>query len=460
VILEEQLPGACAQAGRKNRRGARCFGFNGLATSAYSVAPSAAVIADSVRDVSNATPASGSLGEAVNAAASAGDPWQTPLPGPYPPGSAGKLISDQLDARISTRLATSSYTAPPTTNAIAIANRDISNASPTPGSVGDKINSAASAGDPWSTVLPSATYPPGTAGDIIGTNIDAKISDTLQSATYVPPPTTVEISEAVRDVDNTAPASNSLGAAINEGSDPLLNLVPGSYAPGTAGKVLGDNLNATVSSRSTYAGTDTPGTTTLLTRVPGPITTTGGKVDVNDKTGFSLTPAYDAAKTAAQPGDPMSLTPAERTTLSAAIWQALTSAMTLVGSMGKLIVDNLNATVSSRLPTSSYVAPDNAGIASIKAKTDTIRQTPVSVSDVPTAAQNAAATRDVSNTSPPAGSLGADVKAGAVAGVTRGQCRFPRLILLELPGTFLAPSSMLLFPAVFRPPILPSTLGR
>jgi hypothetical protein len=227
--------------------------------------------------------------------------------------------------------------------------------------------------------------------------------------------TTVEISEAVRDVDNTAPASNSLGAAINEGSDPLLNLVPGSYAPGTAGKVLGDNLNATVSSRSTYAGTDTPGTTTLLTRVSGPITTTGGKVDVNDKTGFSLTPAYDAAKTAAQPGDAMSLTPVERTTLSAAIWQALTSAMTLVGSMGKLIVDNLNATVSSRLPTSSYVPPDNAGIASIKAKTDTIPANPVSVSDVPTAAQNAAATRDVSNASPPAGSLGADIKAGAVA---------------------------------------------
>jgi hypothetical protein len=83
--------------------------------------------------------------------------------------------------------------------------------------------------------------------------------------------------------------------------------------------------------------------------------------------------------------------------------------------MGKLIVDNLNVTVSSRLPTASYVPPDNAGIAAIKAKTDAIPANPVAVTDVPTAAQNAAATRDVSNASPVAGSLGADVKTGALA---------------------------------------------
>jgi lysophospholipase L1-like esterase len=45
-----------------------------------------------VRDVSNATPAGGSLGAAVNSAASAGDPWATLLPGPYGAGSAGLLV--------------------------------------------------------------------------------------------------------------------------------------------------------------------------------------------------------------------------------------------------------------------------------------------------------------------------------------------------------------------------------
>lgn len=40
-----------------------------------------------------------------------------------------------------------------------------------------------------------------------------------------------------------------------------------------------------------------------------------------------------------------------------------TSILTIVGSYGKLIVDNINDTISSRLSTSSYTAPDNTGIA-------------------------------------------------------------------------------------------------
>lgn len=45
-----------------------------------------------------------------------------------------------------------------------------------------------------------------------------------------------------------------------------------------------------------------------------------------------------------------------------AIWDALTSALTTVGSVGKLLVDNINATISSRLASASYTAPlDAAG---------------------------------------------------------------------------------------------------
>ncbi len=73
------------------------------------------------------------------------------------------------------------------------------------------------------------------------------------------------------------------------------------------GKLLVDNVNATISSRSTYAGADTSGTTTLLTRIASALTITTGKVDVNDKTGFALTSAYDPAKTASQAGDVMKL---------------------------------------------------------------------------------------------------------------------------------------------------------
>jgi hypothetical protein len=43
--------------------------------------------------------------------------------------------------------------------------------------------------------------------------------------------------------------------------------LPGAFVAGTAGHIIGTNLNATVSSRSTYAGADTAGTTTLLSRL-------------------------------------------------------------------------------------------------------------------------------------------------------------------------------------------------
>lgn len=84
-------------------------------------------------------------------------------------------------------------------------------------------------------------------------------------------------------------------------------------------------IDAAISSRSTYAGADTSGTTTLLTRIGGNLTITGGKVDVNDKTGFSLSSAGVQA-----------------------IWDALTSALSTASSIGKLLVDNINATISSR----------------------------------------------------------------------------------------------------------------
>lgn len=80
----------------------------------------------------------------------------------------------------------------------------------------------------------------------------------------------------------------------------------------------------------------------------------------NDKTGYALNSAYDPAKTAAQAGDAMTLTTGERTSVAAAIWNALTSGLSTVGSIGKLLVDNVNATISSRLASASYTAPLDA----------------------------------------------------------------------------------------------------
>lgn len=103
----------------------------------------------------------------------------------------------------------------------------------------------------------------------------------------------------------------------------------------------------------------------IVTDLPGAsVSSVSGSVTVgtnNDKTGYSLSSAGIQA-----------------------VWDALTSALTTVGSVGKRIADNLDATVASRLPTSSYTAPDNASITAIKAKTDNLPADPASNTQVNT----------------------------------------------------------------------------
>lgn len=50
----------------------------------------------------------GTIGNKINAAASAGDPWSTALPGSYGAGTAGKIVGDALDAAVSSRASQSS----------------------------------------------------------------------------------------------------------------------------------------------------------------------------------------------------------------------------------------------------------------------------------------------------------------------------------------------------------------
>lgn len=90
----------------------------------------------------------------------------------------------------------------------------------------------------------------------------------------------------------------------------------------------------------------------------------------------TLTAAYDAAKNAASQSSVNSL--------PASVWAALTSGLTTVGSIGKLLVDMVDAAISTRLASASYTAPDNSGIAAIKAKTDNLPADPASNTQVNT----------------------------------------------------------------------------
>lgn len=80
-------------------------------------APTAAAIADAVWDEAiSGHVAAGSTGQSLAGAGAAGDPWTAPLPGSYGAGSAGKLLADNLNATVSSRLSTSGYTAPDNTS--------------------------------------------------------------------------------------------------------------------------------------------------------------------------------------------------------------------------------------------------------------------------------------------------------------------------------------------------------
>ena len=60
--------------------------------------------------------------------------------------------------------------------------------------------------------------------------------------------------------------------------------------------------------------------------------------------------------------------PPAATAIATAVWDALTTAITTVGSIGVLLKTNVDALISSRLATAGYTAPDNATITTINSK--------------------------------------------------------------------------------------------
>lgn len=91
------------------------------------------------------------------------------------------------------------------------------------GSVGLALQSAGSAGDPWSTTLPGS-YAVGTGGYIIGHYIDALISSRLASTSYAAAPTASQIASAILQTPanllKTDTSGNVTVGAYAAGQDP------------------------------------------------------------------------------------------------------------------------------------------------------------------------------------------------------------------------------------------------
>lgn len=369
---------------------------------------------------------SGSTGSALNSAGAAGDPWATALPGAYAAGTAGFIVGTELDAAVSSRLAPTAAGRTLDVAATGEAGLDF-----------DNIHDASGAHTLTNIRVPNVTltdtvttYTSNTpqTGDSFGrigaagagltalgdtriAHLDADVTTRLAPTVAArtldvsaggeagvdwgnvgSPTTTNNLSgttvKAVTDPVTAGTVSDKTGYALTAAYDAAktaaqagdaMTLTAGAIQSiwdrltsalttvGSIGKLLVDNVNATISSRLASAS----------------ISLSGGAVTVgtnNDKTGYALTAAYDPAKTAAQAGDAMALTAGERTTLTGVIWDHLLTAITTVGSIGKLIKDNLDAAITSRLASGSYVAPDNATITSIK--TDTGTNIPASLTTI------------------------------------------------------------------------------
>ena len=217
---------------------------------------------------------------------SLGDPWVMDVPDGYPVGSAGKILADNLNATVSSR-ATPAQVATELTTYGAL--------KPTTAGRTLDVSTGGEAGLDWANIGAPATSQSlsgttiGTATNLTNdppgvTTLLARITSTIftgitslkewlglisgkqtgnatarteirstgaGSGTY---DETTDSQEATRDRGD---ASWITGA----GGDPWATAVPGAYGAGTAGNILGNRLDAAVSTRATPAQVQTELTT-------------------------------------------------------------------------------------------------------------------------------------------------------------------------------------------------------
>jgi hypothetical protein len=306
----------------------------------------AADIADAVWDEALSSHATaGSAGAGLTAAGSAGDPWATLIPGAYGAGTAGYIMGNNINATISSRLASSSYTAAPSAATVAGAVWDETLASHlTAGSTGAGLNAAGSAGDPWATSLPGA-YGAGTAGKILGDNLNATVSsrasqtsvDTLTG--YVD--TEVGAIKAKTDYLPSATAGAAGGLFI-AGSNAATSVnITGNLTGNVSGSV--GSVTGAVGSVTGAVGSVTAGVTlAAATHTGAVIPTVTTLTNLPAITSGWLTATGIAAGALNGKGDWLN-----SAGVSAAVWNAATASYGSAGSYGLLIETNLDAQVSS-----------------------------------------------------------------------------------------------------------------
>lgn len=232
---------------------------------------------------------------------------------------------DNLDATVSSRLATSGYTTPPTSAQNASAVR--TELSIELGRIDATISSR------------NAIAPDNTSIAAIKAKTDALPVDPADNS---------DILNAIAAIP-TAPSATTVAAAVRTNLTTELA-----------------RIDANVSSRLATSGYIAPDNTAIA--------------DIKAKTdNLPLDPADNSDILAAISAIPAAPTP---TDVASAVRTNLTTEL-----------GRIDANVSSRLATSGYTAPDNTSIAAIKAKTDNLPASPAATSDIPSASTVATAVR-------------------------------------------------------------------
>jgi hypothetical protein len=205
----------------------------------------------------------------------------------------GAPVGASISADIATRLAASSYTAPPTAAANADAVWDEAIADHlTAGSTGASLNAAGSSGDPWTTTLP---------GSYTGTQAGKILADILADTAVLPasfPSNFASLGiNSSGHVSRVVLVDTTTTNTDMRGTDSAL--LASSY---TAPPSAEDNatqvrteldielgrIDATISSRSTFAGGAVDSVTGAVGSVTSPVTVGTN----NDKTGYALTQSF------------------------------------------------------------------------------------------------------------------------------------------------------------------------
>ena len=246
-----------------------------MKSSVTTAVPTVSQTADQVWDelLSGHTGA-GSTGAGLSAAGAAGDPWSTALPGAYGAGTAGKIVGDNVNATISSRASQTSldtlddlvdtevgaiktktdqltFTVANQIDANSLTNGGLS-ASATRSAIGlatanldTQIGTLATP-----TNITAAT---GITVSSIGANVVTASALATDAVNEIADQVWDELLSGHTGVGSTGAGLSAAGAA----GDPWSTLIPGAYGSGTAGKIVGDNVNATISSRASQTSLDT-----------------------------------------------------------------------------------------------------------------------------------------------------------------------------------------------------------